>query len=337
MRSFSWPIACPTVRATTPQRSTVRASAAQKPKNLFVFGFGYTGLAAAAYFQREGSWSISGTCRGEEKRQSLETSGIQAFSFDPDNLLGLSAAGLECLHEATHILSTVPPNGDFNQDPVLMAHRNVLQRMGGSLEWAGYISSTGVYGGWQGDWVDESSELRGSSQTATARIQAEAAWSDLHQQAGFPTHIFRLGGIYGPGRSAIDAAKAKGPASSNQARRSLRRYTSRCHVHDVCRVLHASMLRPCPGEVYNIVDDNPASRTEVMAYARRLLSGTEASAETANLTAELEPMPQQAMDAVEQKRVRNSKIKSSFDLDLQYPSFQEGLTAINAGIMLPFQ
>ncbi|KAK9826809.1 hypothetical protein WJX81_002893 [Elliptochloris bilobata] len=242
----------------------------------------------------------------------LAKSGVGAHLFDPDDLRFLSAAALQELAASTHILSTIAPNADFDQDPVLLGHAGDLAGLvaAGSVRWAGYVSSTGVYGDWGGAWVDERSELRAAAGKGAARRRAEAAWLALHAEHDLPLHIFRLGGIYGPGRSALNAAAAQlGSERASQQRRARQRYTARCHVADVCAALAASMAAPCPGSIYNVADDDPASRAEHRTRAR---------------------------GALEEKRVSNTKLKRELGVRLIFPTYREGLAAIAAGDLAPF-
>ena len=123
------------------------------------------------------------------------------------------------------------------------------------------------------------SPCRTASARGLVRLQAEEKWREAFEKTGLPVHVMRLGGIYGPGRSAMEAAAAALAAagdsigSSSKARRARQKYTSRVHVADICRVLEASMESPRPGAVYNIVDDEPAGRGEVVAFAKGLLQG----------------------------------------------------------------
>ncbi|KAK9914890.1 hypothetical protein WJX75_001963 [Coccomyxa subellipsoidea] len=248
---------------------------------LFVFGLGFTGKGLAKLTLERG-WQVAGTCRSpESSRKMFQYEGIQAFPFDPNRATALSAQAVDILHSSTHILSCVPPADGTNTDPVLATVGSELQNCAsvlGVAKWVGYLSSTGVYGDWQGDWVDEESELRATQGKGYARILAEAAWKELWVDHKVPVHTFRLGGIYGPGRSALNAvALQPDMASGNQRRRAMQRFTSRCHVYDICQALMASMERPRPGAVYNVVDDDPASRAVVIAYAEQLITGRPAA------------------------------------------------------------
>lgn len=264
----------------------IRAKAANNDeKNLFIFGLGYTGLAAANYFQQR-NWHVSGTVRDEEKTDALKIRGFNAYTFHADGYEQLSRPALAALHSATHILSTVPPDGD--SDPVLMAHTADLIDAADRLRWVGYISSTSVYGDHGSEWVDEESELLAAHGKGLSRILAEGSWIALCHEYGIPVHVFRCGGIYGPRRSALDALQKEGRPSANQERRGRQKFTARCHVRDICTILQASMRRPRPGAVYNVVDDEPAGRGQVMEYAASLLNGHMAS-----ISHEMPRMPSQ--------------------------------------------
>lgn len=168
------------------------------------------------------------------------------------------------------MLSTVPPDGDA--DPVLMAHSRDFVELADRLEWVGYVSSTSVYGDHGAEWVDEGSELLAAHGKGLSRILSEGAWTALCYEYGLPVHMFRCGGIYGPRRSALEAAQREAPPSPSQRRRGRQRYTARCHVGDICKVLDASIARPRPGAIYNVADDEPASRGEVVEFAAQLLA-----------------------------------------------------------------
>lgn len=164
----------------------------------------------------------------------------------------------------THLLSSVPP--DDQGDPVLDVHAADIASVEG-LRWVGYLSTTGVYGDWRGAWVDETSPLRPSLDRSWRRVYAETGWMDLWRHHGLPVHLFRLAGIYGPGRSAIDNVR------QGKAQRIVKRgqVFSRIHVEDLAAVLRASMAKPDPGAIYNVCDDDAAPPQTVVAYACELL------------------------------------------------------------------
>jgi len=224
---------------------------------LFCFGLGYTARVLAAALMGEG-WTVAGTCRDEATRADLAADGIDAFLFDRDR--PLDDAGT-ALGGATHLLSSVPP--DAEGDPVLARHAGAIAAMEG-LAWAGYLSSTGVYGDTGGAPVDETAAVNPTSERGRRRAEAEEGWLDLRRAAGVLVHVFRLSGIYGPGRSALDTVRA------GQARRIDKpgHLFARIHVDDIAAVLRASMARPGPGAVYNVCDDEPAPAVDAVRAGR---------------------------------------------------------------------
>lgn len=280
-------------------------------KNLFCFGFGYTCTYLAAKLFRYG-WTIGGTTTTPEKVDYLQSNGINAVLFDPSQPI---ADPLNLLHDATHILLSVPPDG--NGDPVCEAHGMDLSALG-NVEWVGYLSTTGVYGNREGDWVDETSQTTSTSRRGMYRIRAEKQWMELYQQYGLPVHIFRLSGIYGPGRSAIDSVRA------GTARRIDKpgHVFNRIHIYDLVQTLVASINKPKPGSIYNVTDDQPAPSSEVIEYACQLL-GMELPPVTSFDDADMAPMVRSFY--ADNKRVKNDKIKKELGLTLAYPDYKSGL------------
>ena len=203
-------------------------------------------------------------------------------------------------------------------------------RASGRLRWFGYLSTTGVYGDRGGDWVDEQSDLQPTGERGRRRVAAEVGWSRLLHAEGLPLHVFRLAGIYGPGRSALDSLRA------GTAKRVIKpgQVFSRIHVADIAQVLRASMARPNPGAVYNVCDDDPAPPWEVIEYAAELL-GVAAAAGRAVRAGELSDMARSFYD--DNKRVRNERIKRELGVQLMYPSYREGLRALSSSIHAIFR
>lgn len=276
-------------------------------KHIFCFGLGYTALHCMPLLPRD-AWHISGTCRNREKQHTLQSAGIDACIWQggtPDTKI------LEAVKNATHILHSIPP--DATGDSVITSFGGVISASN-ALEWLGYLSTTGVYGDHQGDWVDESTPVNPSNDRSIYRVNAEAQWLSL----GVPAHIFRLSGIYGPGRSAIEAMQ------SGKARRIDKpgQYFSRIHVEDIARVLLASVNNPKPGSIYNVADDMPAPQEQVIAYAAKLL-GLEPPPLVSIEDAGLSPMARSFY--ANNRRVKNHKMKQELGITLTYPSYIEGL------------
>ena len=282
-------------------------------RHLLCFGFGYSARALARVLGPQ--WSITGTTRGDEISAAPAGASFRWLRFDRDYPLDPSAfAGV------THVLISVPP--DEAGDPVFDQHGNGIAAMPG-LAWLGYLSTTGVYGDRNGGWVDEAAELRPSGIRGRRRAAAEAAWLDLWRSRGVPVHVFRLAGIYGPGRSAFDALRAGTAKRIDKPGQVF----SRIHVDDLARVLMASIAQPRPGAVYNVCDDEPAASADVIAHAAGLL-GVPVPPLVSFDAAELSPMARSFY--VDSKRVSNALIKSELRVALRYPNYRDGLAAILA-------
>ncbi len=287
-------------------------------KKLFCFGYGYTseyvGHALRESDPSNTEWAIAGTTRDPVKRQALRKRGIDAHVFDIDQPLPDPAYIFDGV---THMLISAPP-GDAG-DPAFIAHAaDILQIP--SLRWLGYLSTTGVYGNRGGDWVDESSEIRPSSKRGSRRAKAEDQWLSLYKQDRLPVHIFRLAGIYGPGRSALDSVRAGVARRIDKPGHAF----SRIHVEDIVNVLLSSMRNPQGNEAYNVCDDNPAPSHEVIAHACTLLKRPVPPL-IPYKEADLAPITRSFY--ADNKRVSNEKIKKALGVDLKYRSYREGLEA----------
>jgi nucleoside-diphosphate-sugar epimerase len=204
-------------------------------------------------------------------------------------------------------------------DPVLQHLRGEILSRADTFEWVGYLSTTGVYGDHSGDWVDEDAPLTPATKRGQLRVKAEAEWRAM----GLPLHIFRLAGIYGPGRGPF--AKVR----NGTARRIIKQgqVFSRTHVEDIAQVLWASINRPNPGAAYNVCDDDPAPPEDVIAYAAKLLNLPIPPAEDFE-TAEMTPMARSFY--AESKKVKNDRIKDELGVILKYPDYRSGLDALLA-------
>lgn len=280
---------------------------------LFCFGLGYTALRVATRLAGEG-WTVAGTCRGPENQAYLKSQGIDTFLFDGKTAM---ADAPRALKGTTHILSSIPP--DESGDPVLRIHLGDIAAL--PLTWAGYLSTTGVYGDKGGDWVDEQTPRAPLSDRGKRRAVAEMAWESLFKLGRVPVHIFRLPGIYGPGRSALEAVRA----GKTQRVFKEGQIFSRIHVDDLASALIASMKAPRGGAIYNICDDEPAAPQDVTAYACEL-AGVPVAPVTPFDEAELSPMARSFY--AESKRVRNRLMKVELGVQLAYPSYREGLSAL---------
>jgi hypothetical protein len=283
---------------------------------LFCFGLGYSAETLARRSARKG-WSIAGTARDATNIERLRTQGyvVGRFTSEPDN-----PEIPRLLAGTTHLLLSIPPGP--NGDPVLRHYRDRIAGLS-TLDWIGYLSTVGVYGDHAGALVDETTPPRPNSERTKARVVAESDWLALGEEIGRPVQVFRLAGIYGPGRSALDKIVA------GTARRVVKpgQMFNRIHVEDIATVLEASMARPRAGGIYNVADDEPAAPDEVIAYAADLL-GVAPPPAVPFAEAELTPMARSFYG--DSRRVSNARIKSELGVRLAYPSYRAGLSSLLA-------
>ncbi len=279
---------------------------------LLSIGHGYTAQAFVRSLPTE-KWHIVGTSRN---RQILEARGIEPMVW-PGSDLSL------ILKSATHLLTSVSP--DNSGDAVLNALSDDIAAAP-NLKWIGYLSTTAVYGDHKGGWVDETTPVAPTTKRGQWRAEAEKAWLDFSMKQSLPVHIFRLAGIYGPGRGPFTKVRV------GTARRIVKpdQVFSRIHVDDIAQTLTASMNRPNPGTIYNVCDDLAAPPEDVIEYAAKLLKRPVPPAENWE-TAELTPMARSFYG--DSKRVRNSRIKTELGVKLRYPDYVTGLNALLAAEM----
>lgn len=284
---------------------------------LFCFGLGYSAARLAHALIADG-WRVAGTTRTAAGQAQLAAEGIDAYRFDGEAPL---AAAPATLAGTTHLLDSVPPGPE--SDPVLVHHGHDIRALK-TLAWIGYLSTTGVYGDTLGATVDESSLLNPTSERSRQRAEAEAAWLDLARDHKLPVHVFRLAGIYGPGRSALDQVRS-GTARIDKPGHLF----SRIHVDDIANVVRASMASPNAGAVYNVCDDEPAAPADVIAFACGLLGVAPPPAipfEEARVT--MSPMALSFWR--DNRRVANRRIKDELGVVLRYPDYRTGLRGVLA-------
>jgi len=279
-------------------------------KTLLSFGHGFSARAMAARLVPQG-WRIIGTTRSADK-----CAGIAATGVEPVVWPGTDVSPL--LGEVDHVLLSAAPGADG--DPVLRELEDQIISAAPRLRWVGYLSTTGVYGDHKGAWVDEGTALTPATKRGQARVEAEAAWQAIPD---LPLHIFRLAGIYGPGRGPFAKVRA------GTARRIIKegQVFSRIHVEDIAQALELSIARPDPGAVYNLCDDDPAPPQDVIGHAAELLGLPLPPAEDFE-TAEMSPMARSFY--AESKKVRNDRIKRDLGWKPAYPDYRSGLAAMLA-------
>ena len=276
-------------------------------KTLLSFGHGLSARSLTPYLLAQG-WCVIGTTRSADKAEAIRQTGAEALIWPSEDCTA-------ALNAATHLLISAGPSADG--DPVLNALSFDIANAP-NLEWVGYLSTTGVYGDHQGGWVDETTPLKPATTRGQWRADAEAAWAAIPD---LPLHIFRLAGIYGPGRGPF--AKLR----NGTARRIIKKdqLFSRIHVDDIAQVLLASIAQPNPGAIYNLCDDNPAPPQEIMAYAAELL-GLPIPPSISFEDAEMSPMARSFYG--ESKRVRNDRIKDELGVTLKYTNYKDVLQAM---------
>lgn len=282
---------------------------------LFCFGLGYSAEALTRRLRPLG-WQIGGTARTHEGTERIAALGVDAFHFDGT----APGAGIpDALAKSTHVLLSAAPDADG--DPVLRHHAADIAGAP-QIGWIGYLSTIGVYGDSGGAWVDETDTPHPGSERTRRRVVAENDWRAFGVEHGIPTQVFRLGGIYGPGRSAVEDLAA------GTARRIIKpgQVFNRIHVDDIANVLHAAMDgRRGSHDLYNVVDDEPGPPQDVVAYAANLM-GLAPPPEIPFEQAPLSPMGRSFYS--ETRRVRNTRLHDDLDVTLLYPSYREGIAAI---------
>ena len=282
--------------------------------NILILGLGYSaGFFARAALAR--GWEVTGTVRSAEKAAALSREGIRALVFGG---FAVSSALAKAVAEADAVLVSVQPAEDG--DPALGPLRAALMAAP-NLRWIGYLSTIGVYGDQDGAWIDEDTPPAPTNARTRQRVEIEEAWLQLGRDSGKPVQIFRLSGIYGPGRNAITKLRA------GTANRLIKpgQVFNRIHVDDIAGVLMASLAQPRQGAIYNVTDDEPGPPQDVITFAAEL-TGLEPPPEIPFEQAQLSPMA--ASFYGESKRVSNALVKREFGYAFRYPTYREALRAL---------
>lgn len=279
-------------------------------RTLFVFGHGYSAKALSRRLLPKG-WSITGTVRSAEHADELGAMGVTPLITPEDDIA-------PALAQATHLLVSAAPDEDG--DPMLAGYADALTQAH-KLTWIGYLSTTGVYGDHAGGWVDETTPPNPATKRGQMRVEAETAWRSFAAARALPLAIFRLAGIYGPGRGPF--AKVR----NGTARRIIKKdqVFSRTHVEDIAQVVEAAMNRPESSGIFNVCDDDPAPPQDVIAYAAELL-GLPVPPAIDFETADMSPMARSFY--AESKKVRNDRIKEELGVSLLYPDYRTGLNTL---------
>ena len=279
--------------------------------NLLCIGLGYTARVFAARVATHG-WRIAGTATSADAAARIAALGYEAITFDgsaPNDALRAALAS------ATHLLISAQP--DASGDPFLRHHVDDLAAAS-PLTWIGYLSTVGIYGDHGGAWVDETTPAKPTSARSRRRLDAEQAWLDIARRTGIRTEVFRLSGIYGPGRGPLEAVR-KGTA---RAIVKPGQVFNRIHVEDIANVLAAAIARPTAHALYNVTDDEPAPPQDVLTYAAAQLE-LPPPPMIDFATADLTPMARSFYS--ECKRASNARIKSALGVTLLFPTYRDGM------------
>jgi nucleoside-diphosphate-sugar epimerase len=283
------------------------------PVRLFVFGLGYS-AGAFAHTMLPRVARVGGTVRSASKAAILSAEGLAACVFDGTTR---SVDAATALADATHVIASVAP-GEAG-DPVLAHHcADILAAK--NLRWIGYLSTVGVYGDYGGAWVSERSTPHPRPGRSSWRLEAEAAWRALAGERGVPLAVFRIAGIYGPGRNALKNL------ADGKARRIVKpgQVFNRIHVDDIALAIDAALDSGADGTL-NLADDEPAPPQDVVAFAAQLM-GVAPTPEVPFETARLTPMARSFYG--DNKRVSNRRLREELGVALRYPTYREGLTAM---------
>ena len=266
---------------------------------LFCFGLGYSAQALGRQLIAQG-WRVGGTARTGDSAKAMAAAGFEAVVFD-GHAPSLDAS--DALKHATHVLLSIPPDADG--DPVLLHHARDLEASP-SIEWIGYLSTVGVYGDHGGAWIDETAPATPAQERSRWRLAAEDKWLALGQRSGKRAQVFRLPGIYGAGRSAIERVR------EGTAQRIVKagQVFNRVHVDDIAAALAAAIAGRGAHDIYNVTDSEPAPPEIAFEDAR------------------LSRMA--ACFYAENKRVSNARMRNELGVTLKFPSYREGLQAILA-------
>ena len=278
--------------------------------HLLCFGLGFSASVLAARLMSNG-WTISATSRSESGAARINALGYRGLVFD-----GTAPLADRDFDGVTHVVVSAPPGDDG--DPVLRVHASDFARRAGQFRWVAYLSTTGVYGDHAGGLVTEDTPLTPNTERGAKRVMAENQWLALWRDHGLPVQLFRLAGIYGPGRNQLVSLR------DSSAKRIIKagQVFSRIHVEDIATVLEASMAHPHPGRAYNVCDDEASPPQDVVEYGAKLLD-LPVPPPIPFENAEMSPMARSFY--ADSKRVSNARITSELGVRLKFPTYREGL------------
>ena len=222
----------------------------------------------------------------------------------------------ELLNSSNIILNSIPP---INGKDILAEKLRGIVKKQNSIKWYGYLSSTSVYGDHGGKWVTENTIPKPKTKRGIARLKAEKQNLSLFREYNLPVHIFRLPGIYGPGRSICEKIKKNQLVIKKEDH-----YFSRVHAKDIACAIQASIHKPTPGEIFNLTDDLPERNDLVADYAAKLMH---INLEKIDITDKR--VSQKVLDFYkENKKVSNTKIKNILSWSPKFKNYKIGISEI---------
>ena len=285
-----------------------------KKNTLLIFGFGYTAKFICKKLLKK-NWQVYCTTRSSEKIKEIkDLKAIPVFFNDEEKIKNV-------LSEDNYILTTAPPEN--SKDPVVENYGHLLKKNSERVKWAGYLSTTSVYGDKKGEWVTEDTELEPNLERSISRVAAENSWIKLGENLLIKTVIFRLAGIYGPGRSLVDRLMKDEDVYIVDKPAHL---FNRIHVEDIVGVVEKAMSSSSKTKIFNLSDDLPATQLDVAKFAASLLKKN--CPEIVSLKSEMVSEMAKSFYK-EEKKVSNKKLKDELGYKLVFPSFKEGLFSIH--------
>ena len=282
-------------------------------KTILIFGYGYTSSFLSSLLIKEG-WTVFATTREEQNFSKIKKTGTHPILFSDKNEIE------KTISKGVYILSSIPPA--TVGDPVLNEYSSLISKKKDFICWAGYFSTTSIYGDKMGRWVTEETVPSPSLPRSIERLKVENSWRRLSKDTGISLNIFRLSGIYGPGRSLVDRFHAGENIIIVDRPNQL---FNRVHVIDIVNITYLAMKKKFKNEVFNVSDDNPASQVEVSEFARYLSS----SPPIKKVSLESNLISDMAKSFyLEEKKVSNKFVKRKFGYAFKFPSFREGLKDI---------
>lgn len=284
-----------------------------KKNILLIFGFGYTAKFMCQKFSKK-NWEVFCTTRFKEKAKEIKSLNATPIFFDDEEKIE------SVLSKNSYILSTAPPEN--SKDPVVENYGHLLKKNSERVKWAGYLSTTSVYGDKKGEWVTEDTELEPNLERSISRVAAENSWIKLGENLLIKTVIFRLAGIYGPGRSLVDRLMKDEDVYIVDKPAHL---FNRIHVDDIVGAIEMAISSKSEAKIFNLSDDLPAKQLDVAKFAASLLKRK--SPQTVSLESDLVSEMARSFYK-EEKKVSNTRLKDELGYKLVFPSFKEGLFSI---------